>query len=229
MNKEILNALMILSLPTAGESGIVDSLGGDPWLGNDDMILGGDPLAELAEMFNDAIDVEGEPMGLDEILGEMKRGGSRFHVPARTATAAQKAAALARLKAAGAYAVATNPNNTVAPVITPIPLTNILAGATINLNVVPTNSFRPDRAEFASSWADHQYISLDRVEVASLNIINGPGGVLCSQLSEARTSKNLRSRITAQANQPIVMTFTNRDGVNARQVTGLIEGPGTGR
>jgi hypothetical protein len=203
-------------------------LGGDAYLGGDEVeLLGEDPLDALAAAFDEDDEDDDEPMnalnmGLDEILGAVRKAKAkrvrRFNVPAR-------AKALAALKSANAYAVVKKQAQKACPEITPIPLTALLAGATVQLPVTPVRTFRPDRLEFASSFADHSFVAVMMVAISGIEIFNGGGGVLCSQLSELRRDLTLRSRVTAQANVPITITLTNRDVVNARSVTGLISGP----
>lgn len=106
----------------------------------------------------------------------------------------------------------------------PIPDTTLTAGQTLSVNVTPTRAQRLDQIEFPSSNVDHPHIALLSIEIAGVQQLNGSGGVRLSQLSEMRSHNILRGS-TAQRNEPLILTFANKDTTNSRTLFGTIGGP----
>jgi hypothetical protein len=176
----------------------------------DSLVGAGDIDAQLASILS------GDPtVGLDEIIG---------------AALAKKTASggglekLAALRAAGQRGVVSKQNSELKWELLPIPVTTLLAGQTLTVDVAPIRAQRLDQIEFPSSLVDHGHIALTDINIGGTSQMNGSGGVLLSQLSEVRANNILRGS-TAQRNEPIKLTFQNMDTVNARTLRGTIGGP----
>lgn len=146
----------------------------------------------------------------------------------RTALAEQRnpqaatQAAMMRANAMGGGAVVVQDQAQYAQeLVLPIPATNILASATVDIILFPQADIRIERPIIPSTIAPNFVI--EDITVARQTQFVGAGGVPATSFSEVAVGTRLRGD-TANVGQQVIITITNLDAVNAHTLRGQING-----